>query len=185
MVATYSTVLLNGSGPTETVITSARFRTDDINDADLVNAVLIDSVLRRSYWKNIALKFAGAFSQISNIRFYSAGDIDWALGTNGQLKIGNRDSGDIGTPTANYAQATGTPAVTGNDFEASHAYYSGQTVKFKDLNTITSGSPLLVDSTAYTAAGRSHMVVLQLEVDTDATQGVLSSKTLTFMVDEI
>lgn len=185
MVATYDVVLLNGAVLTETVITNGRFRTDDANTADLTNPCLIDSVKRRSYWKAFALKFGGTFSQISNIRIYSNGDINWTLGATGKLKLGNRDTGDIGVPDGSYVQATGTPGVTGNDFESSHAYFSGQTTKSVNMNSITSAGPKVVDSSNYTVAGRSKHAVLQLEVDTDATQGLMATKTLTFLVDEI
>ena len=185
MVATYDVVALNGSGPTETVVTAVRLRSDDQNTADLNFPCLIDSVLRRSYWKNLALKFAGTFSEISNIRIHSDGAIGWTLGTLGKLKLGNRDTGDIGVPTANYAQASGTPGVTGNDLEVSHAYFSGQTTKSVDIASVTSGSPKTVDSTKYTVAGRSNHIVIQAEIDTDATQGVQTAETLTFLVDEI
>lgn len=186
MVATYSIERLTGAGPTATVVTSVRLRTDDANTADLTNPVVFSASSQgRSYWASIRLAFTGTFSQISNIRHYSDGTIGWTFGTAGKLYRGNRDSGDIGVPDGSYQQASGTPGVIGNDLETSHAYFSGQTTKSKNVNNDTSSSPATVDSTSYTSAGHSKHIVLQVLVDTDATQGVQSAETLTFMVDEI
>lgn len=186
MSATYAVQEGIGSGPTWSTITNARFRTDDTNTQDLTNSCIIDNVKRYSYWKSITLLMGGTFTQISNIRHYSDGTLNtWTLGTTGKVDRGNRDSGDIGCPDGSYNQASGTPGVTGNTISASHTYYSGQTVKVTNLNSDTSGSPAIVDSNAYTSGGRTNHIVLQVEIDTDATQGVMSAKTLTWEVDEI
>lgn len=185
MVATYAVQRGIGVGPTWSTVTSVRLRTDDTNTADLTNPCLIDSVLRRSYWASICLLLGGTFSQVSNIRHYCDGTIGWTLGTSGKLKRGNRDSGDHGVPDGSYVQATGTPGVTGNDLESSHIYYSGQTTKSVNITTDTSGSPATIDSTAYVAGGRTKHIVLQAEIDTNATQGVQTAETMTFIVDEI
>jgi hypothetical protein len=187
MVATYEVQRITGSAgsPTRTTVTTVRLRTDDANTADITNPCLIDSVLRRSFWASICLNLGGSFTQISNIRHYSNGDINWTFGTNGKLKRGNRDSGDHGVPDASYQQATGTIGLTGDDLESSHAFYSSQTVKSANVNNDTSSSPALIDSTLYTTPGRTKHIVLQVEVDTNGSSGVMSAKTLTFVVDEI
>lgn len=186
MVATYSIERLTGAGPTATVVTNVRLRTDDANTADLTNPVVFSaSAQGRSYWAHVRLAFAGTFSQVSNIRHYSDGNIGWTYGTLGQLYRGNRDSGDAGCPNASYQQASGTPGVVGDNLATSHAYYSGQSTPTVNINNDTSGSPMQVDSNAYTVAGSTYGVVLQVLVDTDATQGIQTTETLTFMVDEI
>lgn len=187
MAATYQVVFLNDAGPTETVITNARFRSDDANTADLTNPCIIDTSVRYSYWKHIALKVNGTFTQVSNIRHYSAGDLDdWTYGTTGAVLRGARDTGDQGCPDANYEQATGTPGVTGDQIATDHAFYSGQVTPTADVNDDVAGSPATISTTAITVAGtRSKGVVMQVKVDTDAVQGVMATKTLTFKVDEI
>jgi hypothetical protein len=185
LVATYSVSRLTGAGPTVTTVTNVRLRSDDANTADLTNPVLIDSVLRRSYWASVALSFTGTYSQISNIRHYSSGSIAWTWGTNGKLIRGNRDSGDIGCPTGSYQQATGTGGVSGDDLVVSHSYFSGQTTKSVTVNTDTSGSPATIDTTAYTTDNKTKHIVLQVYVDTDGTNGVQTAATLSFIVDEI
>ena len=184
MTATYAVKRGTGAGPTWTTVTATRLRSDDANTADLTNPVLIDNVLRRSYWASIALSWTGTYSQISNIRHYTDATA-WTWGTNGKIQRGNRDAGDIGCPDASYAQATGTPGVTGNDIGVSHAYYSAQVTKTTSLNLDTSSAPATVDSNAYTVDGRSNNIVIQVLVDTDGTNGVQTAKTNTFMVDEI
>ena len=192
MVATYAVQRITGTSgaPVRTTVTESRFRTDDTNTLDLTNACLIDSVTRYSYWTSICILLGGTFSEISNLRIHSAGDITWTLGTGGKIKLGNHDTGDIGVADASYEQATGTPGVTGNDLEASHSSFSGQTTKSVDLNTILVGAPKVVDTTKYTAVGRTKHVVLQAEIKTDGSSGVFDSsnskdKTITFLVDEI
>lgn len=193
MAASYSVSFRNGVSPgTATTITNARLRTDDNNTADLTNPCIIGSSLNYSYWKHIELAFSGTFTQISNIRHYSDGTINtWTLGTNGKLVRGNRDSGDNGCPTASYQQAAGTTGTTGfsiSDATNGHAFYKSQVTPTANVNSDVSGSPATIDTTAYTSAGQSKGVVLQLLIDTaanGAVQGVMAAKTLTFIVDEI
>lgn len=194
MAATYQVVHLNGVSPgTQTVITNARFRTDDNNTSDLTNPCLIDTVLRYSFWKHIALLVTGTFTQVSNIRHYSDGTINtWTLGTNGKLVRGARDSGDQGCPTASYQQAAGTVGTTGysiSDATNGHAYYKSQVTPTVNVNSDLVGAPPVIDSTAITVASTlSKGVVMQLLSDTlanGAAQGLQTTKTLTWVVDEI
>lgn len=186
MVSVPTVVILTGAGPTETTVSNVRFRTDDANASDLVNPCKIKATLTRSFWKNVAAKFDGTFTQITNVRFHTDGAIGWTLGTLGLVKRGNRDAGDHGVPTGNYAQATGTVNDTGNDLEVSHAYFSGQTISSANVESDTVGSPAVIDSSAITVTGtRANHVVLQAEIDTDAVQGVQATETFTFLFDEI
>lgn len=174
-----------GASPgTYTTLTNARLRTDDLNTQDLTSPVLIDTILRWSYWKSISLNFSGTFTQVSNIRHYTDATT-WTWGTAGGLVRGNRDTGDIGCPHASYVQATGTPGVTGNQIAVSHSYYSGQTTKTTNLLLDTSSAPATIDSSLYTTTGNSFDVVIQVSVDTNGTQGVQAAKTNTFLVDEV
>ena len=49
-----------------------------------------------SYWKHVCLGVTGTFTSVSNIRHYCDGAIGWNFGTAGELRRGNRDSGDKG-----------------------------------------------------------------------------------------
>src|SRR3989304_1653585 len=128
MVATVNVEIWKGGADTapgtETNVDSLgppniRFHTADTPDAiDTTNPVPIpSSSFNYSYWVHVALQFGGTFTQLSNFRHYSDGTIGWTLGTNGELRRGNRDSGDDGCPKASYNLATGTIGTTGDSIE--------------------------------------------------------------------
>lgn len=150
-----------------------------------------ESGYKYSYWVHIYLNITGGtFTKINNIRHYCDGDLSgWALGTGGEVRRGNRDSGDHGCPMdSEYDLATGTPSDTGDEIEHAtngHGYYNGQTTKTVDLESDTEASPATIDSTDHTATGKCKAVVLQVKVDDDATRGTKSEETFTFKYDEI
>ncbi len=178
MAAVYTTERLTGIGPTATGFTNCRLHTDDTNNQDLTNPLLIAGVLKRSYGASIRLEFSGTFSQIDNIRHFSDGSIDFTHGTSGALQI---NSTPAGVTDAQYVQATGTPGDTGNELVTYHTNVSAKT----NINSHTSGAPLTVDAGPYVVADNSNHVVLQQDLDTDGTQGLQTAETLTWRVDEI
>jgi len=197
MVATVKVNEINGAagskvytpvGAGETV-TYARYCTaDQVSPALNYPLPIPTSGFRYSYWKSHCLDLSGTFTKINNIRWYTDGAIGWTLGTNGEVRVGRRDSGDNGCPDASYEQATGTQGTTGNDMENAtngHGYYKGQTNPSDPAQNFTSGSPLTVDTSDYTSAGKTKHVVTQVKVASDATQGEQADETFTFMYDEI
>lgn len=188
MVATVVVQRLTGATPTESTVTAVRLRTDDANTADTTNPVPIPSAgFKYSYWASICLDLSGTYTTINNVRHYCDGSIDWNFGTLGELRRGNRDTGDDGCPQASYMQATGTPGDTGDELGATHTYYSGQTTKTVDIEGDVVGTPATIDSTDHgpSAAENTKHIVLQVKVDTNATQGTQAEETLTFKYDEI
>ena len=194
MVATVNVQEYNGSGPTATVITQGRYCTMDSYNPGLSNPCVVPtSDYNYSFWKSHNIAFSGDFTQISNIRWYTSGSVrtNWALGTNGGLFVAVKSTGDNGCPVASYDQAAGTVGTTGyaiDDVTNGHTYYKSGTSNHAvpvDADTYVSGSTLLVDSTAYTSAGVSKLVVTQVKIATDATQGDKAAETLTFRYDEI
>jgi len=177
----------SGSPGSKTNASTLRFRTDDSpTTTDTSNPLIIpDSGTNYSYWVHLALDISGTFSEVSNIRFYSDGTLGWSLGTAGQVARGNRDSGDQGCPEASYDPASGTVGTSGNDLGANHSYFSAQTTSEADAFAATSGSPITVDSSTYTTATSSKAVVLQADVDTDASTGTQADETFTFLYDEV
>lgn len=142
-----------------------------------------------SYWKAICLDLAGAGFTITNIRHYSNGDINWSWGTGGEIRRGNRDSGDIGCPDASYQQAGGSAGQYGYAIEDAvgsngHAYYKSQTTPTADLNADLSASPPVVDAGPHTVAEKTKHIVVQIKVDSDAVQGLQTPKQLTWEYDE-
>lgn len=183
----------DGAPATESEITtSTRLQTkDQFAPADTAYPIPIPtSGFKYSFWVHIYLKITVAPSvKINNIRFYSDGAIGWNYGTSGELRRGNRDTGDVGCPMdTEYDVATGTDGDTGDPIEDAtngHGYYNLQTTKTKNVANDTSASPAIVDSTDHTTTGKCKAVVLQVKVDTDATQGEQADETLTLKYDEI
>ena len=177
----------SGSVGTKTDVSNFRFRTDDSPDTiDTTNPIPIpDSGLNRSFWVHLAMNWSGTYDEISNIRFYTDGSMDYDAGTDGVVNLGNRDSGDLGCPEDDYEPATGTEGTSGDDLGDTHDYYSGQSTPETDAFGFTSDSPATIDSSSYTSDGSSYAAVVQLDVDTDASAGIQSNETYTFLYDEI
>jgi hypothetical protein len=182
-----------GSKTYTAISNRVRLFTDDVatNQAtpQITNPVPIPAAgFNYSYWKHVCLAVTGTFTKVDNVRHYSDGTIGWNFGSGGELRRGNRDAGDIGCPTANYDQATGTPATTGHTIETQHAYYSGEITPTADVASDVVGAPATVDSTGLTSAGYCKMICLQVKVDTaanGATSGVQTAETLTWKYDVI
>ncbi|MCW4033815.1 MAG: hypothetical protein NWF03_00450, partial [Candidatus Bathyarchaeota archaeon] len=142
-----------------------------------------------SYWIHVCLDLSGTFTTINNVRFYSDGAIGWNFGTGGELRRGNRDSGDHGcSMPSGYDVATGAEADTGHSIEDAtygHDYYNTQSAPTADVGSDTEGSPAVIDSTDHTGAGKTKAVVLQVRIANDAVQGEQADETLSFKYDEI
>lgn len=168
----------DGSPGGEAEVTlSTRLQTkDQFAPADTSYPIPIPSSgFKYSFWVHVYLKITSAPSvKINNIRFYSDGSIGWNFGTGGELRRGNRDSGDKGCPMdTEYDVATGTEGDTGHAIEDAtngHGYYIGQTNKTANVASDTEGSPATIDSTDHTTTGKCKAVVLQVKVASDATQ---------------
>jgi hypothetical protein len=203
MVATIAVQRMTGVTPTYTTVNDTTIpvmlRTDDANTNDLTNPVPIDTVLRRSYYASICLDLSGTFSQVDHIRHHKDAT-NWTYGTAGKLKSGNRDNGGTpaspgadngdGVPDASYDQAGGTVGTSGDDFEATgapgHAYYNTQTAKSDNMTShVGLVNAQLIDEVGRTTAGKTKHIVLQVEVDTDATAGEQTAIVCTWTVDEI
>ena len=194
MVATVNVEEGNGAGPTWTVITSGRYCTrDSYNPGDNDPCVVPTAGNNFSYAKSHRIAWTGIGTKISNIRWYTSGNIatNWACGTGGGLFVCVKSTGDNGCPTGSYDQADGTAGESGYDVDDvtnGHTYYKSGTSNHAvpvDADTYVSGSPLTVDSTEYTTNTHSKHVVTQVKLATDATQGDKASETLTWLYEEI
>ena len=179
-------------GAEDVIATSTRLQTkDQFSIADTTYPIPIPtSGFKYSMWIHVFLKITGgSFTKINNIRFYSDGGIGWNYGSNGKLQRGARDSADQGVPmNTSYEKATGTDGVIGDaidDGTNGHGYYKTQTTPVVDIALDTVLAPATIDSTDHTLTGSCKAVVLQVKVDTDATQGEQIDETLTFLYDEI
>jgi hypothetical protein len=182
-------------GAENTIATSTRLQTADQFDiSDTTYPIPIPAAgFNYSYWITVYLEITGGtFTQINNIRFYSDESIGWDYGSGGELRRGNRDSGDIGfAMDSGYEVATGTPGTTGHTIEDGvdgHSFYNGQTTKTADVEGDGVASPPVVDSTNHSSAEKCKAIVLQVKLDTagnGAVQGEQTDETLTFKYDEI
>lgn len=179
-----------GDGGGVGVGTDVRFSTTDAYNPVATYPCIIPSAAQNySYWKHLYLDISGTFTTVNNIRFYTDGTIGWTCGTGGGLYVGLRDTGDNGCPMdTSYNVATGTQGTTGDWMDHGtngHAYYKDQTATPALASNYTSGSTLLIDSADHSSAVESDAVVLQVQLETDATQGTQADETLTFLYDEI
>ncbi|MFA5364703.1 MAG: hypothetical protein WC325_05920 [Candidatus Bathyarchaeia archaeon] len=178
-------------GTYNNVTSSTRLQTkDQFAPADTSYPIPIPaSGFKYSYWIHVCLDLSGTFTQVNNVCFYSDGTIGWSFGTGGELRRGNRDSGDHGClMPSEYDLATGTEADSGDNIEDEtdgHGYYNGQSTPTVAVGNDTEGSPALIDSTDHTGAGKTKAVVLQCKVAPDAVQGEQADETLSFKYNEI
>ncbi len=178
-------------GSYNNIATNTRLQTkDQFAPADTSHPIPIPtSGFKYSYWIHICLDLNGTFTKINNIRFYSDGTLGWNFGTGGELRRGNRDSGDQGCPMpTEYDLATGTEGDTGHSIEDGpngHGYYNAQSTPTASVAGDTEASQALIDSTDHTSAEKTKAVVLQCRVANDAVQGEQADETLSFKYDEI
>lgn len=181
MVASVRVKEINGAAPgTFTTITTARFATMDSNNPGINNPIPIPtSGFNRSFRKAFALAFAGTFTQINNVNIYTDGG---DFGT-GLLTLVGSFKNNKGFPLASYVIAPGQTGVNGSLL----TYGSNLTGIYgsKSFFGYTSGAKKLVGSMVFTAAGTSRWLPLQLQVGSNAVQGVLTAETITWTYDEI
>jgi len=193
MAATVVVKEANGGTPTWTQVADVYFCTGDLCAPGPLNYPLSipSSGFRYSYWKTLCLELSGTFSKVSNIQFFTDGNVAFTLGSGGGMFVGTKDTGDSGLAIASYDQATGEEGVSGDamdDAEDGHAVYKGAGYTVEDVEDFTSAAALLIDSTEYTEAGKTKATVLQVKCDTaanGATQGLQNPETLWWKYDEI
>lgn len=191
MVATVDVKESNGASVTLTTVTSVRFCTADNNAPALTNPIPIPTTGNNySYWKSLCIQWTGIGTQISNIRHYTDTSSGWGSGV--IVYRGGRVAGDAtvdeGCPQASYQQAAGTAGTTGNYLNQTatgHAYYNNGTMEMVDAFTDSSGTPVLIDNTAYTTNNVSKFILLQVLVNNGATRGAKTAETFTWLYDEI
>ena len=183
MAATVNIYELNGVPPgTPTGKTSGTVRFKNADDAavDLGNPLVVPTSLTEfSYQKYLRLRIdGGGFTQISNLRAYS----DGASGFGAGVKVWYWTTGG-------YAQPEEPPSSV--DPPHYPATGSPQTAA-GDLFTRTAGAPIDLDAinagpfaNGSPAEWIGDFLVLVMEIETTASQGILPAETLTFAYDEI
>ncbi|MEE9209075.1 MAG: hypothetical protein V3U23_01385 [Kiloniellales bacterium] len=183
MAATVIINEYNGAGGTKTDKTSGsvRFKNADDANVDLVDPLVVPgSGQEYSYekWLRLEITDAGGFTQIDNLRAYS----DGANGFGAGVKLWYAVAGGYMQPVVPseasdppQSAAAGSPVENMTDFFSSS---SGAPIDLDGINTgpFTDGSP---------AEEIGDFLVLAMEVEPSASQGVLTAETLTFAFDEI
>ena len=158
-----------------------RFKNADNSTVDLINPLVVptsDTEYSFEKWIRLAIEGPGGFTQIDNLQVYTDGSNTFGAGIKVWYAItGTYAAPQIPTQTVDPPQS---PAV-GSPQE-----------DMADLFDLTSGSPGNMDATntgPFTDGSPIERVgdwlVMVMEVETGASNGVLSAETLTFSYDEI
>ena len=185
----------SGAGPDTDTVTTPRLSTSDTDTPGTANPLPIPAAgLTFSFWMTLHLTITNiqAATVLNNHLFYSDGTCGWTLGTLGDLFIAQKTGADMGVPVASYNQAGGTAGTTGYDMDDvtnGHDYYkTGEGTYSAPVavdSLTTGGSEMTVDAGDHTIAEGFKGIVLQAEVDTDATRGAQAAETLSFQYDEV
>ena len=182
------------AGPTKDTVTTPRLSTMDDDAPGTANPLPIPAAgTTFSYWMTLHLTITNIqdATLLNNHQFYSDGACGWALGTDGDLFIAQKTGADMGVPVASYNQAGGSLGVTGYDMDDvtnGHDYYKAGEVTHAApvaVDSLTSGATMDVDAGDHTIAEGFKGIVIQAEVDTDATRGAQGAEELTFVYDEV
>ncbi len=184
MAATVIINEVNGAAPgtrTDKTGGTVRFKNADNATVDLAAPLVVPSSGQEySYEKYLRLEItdAGGFTQIDNLRAYSDGSNDFVTGIKLWYAVtGSYRPPEIPSESADPPQSTaaGSPQENMTDFFTTT---SGAPIDMDAINTgpVTDGSP---------AEQIGDYLALVMEVETTASQGVLTAETLTFAYDEI
>ena len=193
-VATVVVQQFTGVTPTKTTVTTPRMSTSDNHNPGLANPIPIPGAgIAFSFWMSLHLTITAMndATLLNNHKFYMDGACGWLLGTSGDLFIAQKTTTDKGVPVADYDQATGTEGTTGHDMDDTtngHTFYKTGSANYSApvaADSFNSGAPCTIDTGDHTIAEGFKGVVLQAEVDTDATRGAQGAETLTFQYDEV
>lgn len=165
-----------GAGPTKTDVTSinTRLQADDTHTtAGTTSPILIPSSSSNySYWATFSLYVASITGgTVNNIKWY----------TDGANGLGTGVTLSVSAAATAYTQATGTSGTTGTVLNNTN--YSGVGTPANAF-TYTSGSPLSVTGTTATTGDVGNLVVLQIAVDSTASQGATATETITWQYDD-
>ena len=181
MAATVQIIGYYGAAPgVKTALTVQRYNTAIPSQRDpglsYPNNVPPTGETYRSCWMYTGIEITGGtFSQITNLRWGTPGNIKsaWGLGS-GKVQVALKDTGDHGCPVASYEAPTGVSGSYGYDIKDAthgHTYYKSETVACADADNYTTTSPLTFDSSVYTTTGVSKLVCHQLVLEDDTEFG--------------
>lgn len=151
-----------------------RFKKADDMNPDLNNPLVVPTSLTEySYEKWLRMHIsAGTFTQVSNLRTYTAGSNPYGTG----VKLWFKTIATFATPVI--PSTSNDPPTHSTAFTDAFTYTSGAPLDMDDLNA----GPF--DSTALPKDIGNYLIAV-MEVEIGASQGVKSAATLTASWDEI
>jgi hypothetical protein len=185
MAATVGIYEWNGTGPIGTRTQkdggTVRFKNADDSTVDLNNPLQVPGAGQEysfEKWLRLRITDAGGFTQVDNLRSYSDGANNFGTGIKMWYALAGSYMTPVVPPEASdppQSAAAGSPLEDMSDWFATT---SGAPADMDAINTgpFTDGSP---------AEDIGDFLVLVMEVETTAGQGVTPSETLTFAYDEI
>ncbi len=183
MAATVIINEYNGAGGVKTDKTSGTVRFKNADDANVdLNDPLVVPASGQEYsyekWLRLEITDAGGFTQIDNLRAYSDGANDFGAGVKLWYAVAGAYMQPVVPDEADdppRSAAAGSPSEPMSDFFGAT---QGSPIDLDALNPgpFTDGSP---------AEEIGDFLVLVMEVEPGASQGVLAAETLTFAFDEI
>ncbi len=181
-----ATVIINeyhGAGGTKTDKTTGtvRFKNADNANVDLIDPLVVPASGQEysfEKWLRLQITDAGGFTQIDNLRAYSDGSNDFGSG----VKLWYAVSGTYMQPVVpNEASDPPQSAAAGSPVENMADFFSATSGAPADMDAINTGP--FTDGSPAEEIG--DWLVLVMEVEPGASQGVLTAETLTFAFDEI
>lgn len=180
-----ATVIINEwtSAGVQTDKTSGTVRFKNANDAavDLNNPLVVPSSGQEysfEKWLRLQITDTGGFTQIDNLRAYSDGANSFGTGVKAWYAI----AGTFDTPVVpNEAQDPPQSSAAGSPQEDMADLFGLTSGSPGDLDTINTGP--FTDGSPAEHIG--DFLVLVMEVEPTASNGVLTAETLTFAYDEI
>ena len=135
-----------------------------------------------SYWKHHMLYISGTYTNVSNIRWYTDGDLfGWGdYAASGFVSYAK--SGSNGVPSGLYVQAFGAQGTSGAVLNSTNY---GAWLTTGMASGVTSSNPFTVDTRTITGNGKySYMLVSQVHVGSNSASGN-PQETFTWMWDEV
>ena len=183
MAATVIINEYNGASGVKTGKTpgTVRFKNADNATVDLNDPLAVPSSGQEysfEKWLRLEITDAGGFTQIDNLRAYSDGTNNFGTG----VKLWYAVAGAYMQPVVpDEASDPPQSAAAGSPVENMTDFFSATQASPIDLDAINTGP--FTDGSPAEVIG--DYLVLVMEVETGASQGVLTAETLTFAFDEI
>lgn len=186
MAATVIINEFNGAAvKTDKTSGTVRFKNADNATVDLLNPLIVPTADREySFEKWLRLEVTGGtYTQLSNLQFYSDGTNSFGTG----IKVWYWSASEFSNPSVP-SESNDPPVQAGSPAEVGQDLFALTSGSPGDLDVLNPGSGPdgVFDGGSPGGEGDiGDFLVLVMEVETNASQGLLASETLTVSFDEI